>query len=32
VKVSWNAETFSELVSDAMQQSRERAGVDAFDP
>jgi len=29
-KVSWNAETFSELVMDAMKKSRERSGVDVF--
>ena len=30
IKVSWNAETFSELVMDAMEKAHERAGVDAF--
>ena len=30
MKVSWNAETFSELVMEAMENARERAGVDAF--
>lgn len=30
LKVSWNAETFGELVMDAMQKFWERAGADAF--
>lgn len=29
-KVSWNAETFSELVMEAMEKSQERSGMNAF--